>query len=919
MQGSLQRAFRLALAAGLLAPVHKVSGSGLQGQSLQGEAPASAGPAFGHPLPSPSLQVRGRQGTIVLDGKLTEPDWGAVTPGIGFRQAAPDDGAAATQPTEIRLLFDGEGIYFGARMFDSLGAAGVRTRLVRRDQETDSDWIEVLFDTFHDHIGRTSFAVNPSGVRRDAGVATSNLNSSWDPVWEVATAIDSLGWTVEARIPLSQLRFAPGRAQVWGMQVSRTVSRLNEVSMWSYWSQTETGGPSRFGHVTGIEITGKPRRLEVVPYVLGSSRFNTPAQAGDPFHDGSEMTSRVGADLKYLLTSNLTLSATINPDFGQVEVDPAVVNLSAFETFFPEKRPFFIEGSGTFGFGGFSCFFCSNVSSLSLVHTRRMGRTPQGGLPGAEFSDRPDATSILGAAKLTGRTPSGYTIGVLDALTARESGRFIAEGVPGRQEVEPLTNYFIGRVKKDSHGGDLQLGGILTSVARDFGSDALRSSIPSHAEAAGFDWRAAWKNRTYSFVGNLAASNVSGEPDAVLRLQQSSARYFQRPDRQAGGNGLFSDRLDPDATGLRGFGGYARLAKESGHWRWESAVNFRSPGFESNDLGFNTRSDLFWMNANLVRSYPTPGSWYRWLWISLGGQQEYNFDGDLTDRQFQANFSGQFRNYWRFGTFIIRRPAALNDRATRGGPAVGRPGSSFWFLNGGTDSRKVLALDADLSFSAVADGGYSRSASVDLTLKPTSNLSLSLGPSWNRSRTTSQYVQTVDDPTRTEFFGRRYVFADTRQTSVSMNTRLNVTFRPNLTLELFAQPFISSVDFDRFKEFARPRVVDKLVYGVDAGTITAQTDDQGRTTAFEVDPDAAGPSAPFTIGNPDFVFRSLRGNAVLRWEYLPGSTLFLVWTQTRSQTDLFTGDFAFRSADGSVFGRQPDNIFLLKASFWLNY
>lgn len=892
-----------------------VAAAQTQSEASNGATPRGA-PA--HKDATPALAAT-RATTITVDGRLDEADWNRAQPAANFRQSSPNDGDPATQRTEIRILFDDDALYIGARMYDSLGANGVRTRLIRRDQWTDSDWIEFIFDTYHDHIGRTSFAVNPSGVKRDAGVASSSMDSSWDPVWTVGTAIDSLGWTAEFRIPFSQLRFAQGKDQVWGLQVWRTVSRLNEIDMWSYWSQKESGGPQRFGHVEGLEITGKPQRLEVLPYVVGRTLFNTPP-SGDPFHDGSEVRSRVGADMKYLVTSNMTLNATINPDFGQVEVDPAVVNLSAFETFFPERRPFFIEGGGVFGFGGFNCYFCSNVSSMSLFYTRRIGRRPAGGLPSdTEYDDVPDNSRILGAAKLTGRLPSGTSIGVLDAVTSRETASLIRSGAPADQVVEPLTNYFVGRVKQDFRRGDYTVGAIVTSVVRDLKDQPLLvDRMSSHAEAIGFDWRATWKSRTYSFIGNFASTNVVGDSSAILRLQRSSARYFQRPDRESGGNGLFSDLLDSSSTRLRGYGGYARLAKDSGNWLWETQVNYRSPGFEPNDLAFNTRSDYVWMGGNVVRNYPTPGSWYRWLWISAGGQQQYNFDGDLTDRQLQLYFGTQFLNYWNLNAFTIYRPDVLDDRATRGGPVVKRPGSWYFSGNWSSDSRKPVSLNLNLNRSTTSAGGWSNSVSAYATLKPASNISVDLGPSWSKSRTTEQFVQSVTDPVRTAFHGRRYVFADTRQTSVSMDTRLNVTFTPTLTFELFAQPFISSVDYQRFKEFAAPRELQKIVYGVDAGTVAPVTNGQGQVTSYTIDPDGSGPSNSFSVSNPDFVFRSLRGNAVLRWEYRPGSTLFLVWTQSRSQSDSYSGDFSFRAPDGGVFGRQPDNVFLLKVNYWLS-
>jgi hypothetical protein len=877
--------------------------------------------AAAHALPSPTVVAGRRTSEINLDGRLDDPAWGTVEPASGFRQAQPKTGEPATQRTEIRLLFDDEAMYIGARMFNDQGARGVRSQLVRRDQDaSNSDQIELIFDTYHNHIGRTIFSVTPSGSKQDAGQATEFADPSWDPVWEVKTNIDSLGWTAEFRIPFSQLRFPRDSVQAWGMQVWRTESRLNEVSMWSYWGPDESGGPSRFGHVEGITPgRGATRRLEVLPYVVGRyQRLQPSPDPADPFYKARDADTRFGADMKYLLTSNITLDATINPDFGQVEVDPAVVNLSAFETFFPERRPFFVEGSGTFGFGGFNCFFCSNVSSLSLFYTRRIGRSPQGGLPnGSTYSDRPDASTILGAAKITGRTRNGFTIGVLDAVTARENATVMVGDDEVTHEVEPLTNYFVGRLKKDFERGNLVFGGMLTSVIRSTDEPLLESRLNSHSEAVGFDWNARWKNRAWSWVGNMAFTNNSGDPAAINRLQLSSARYFQRPDRQAGGNGFLSDRYDPEATRLRGMGGYTRLAKDAGKYLFETAANWRTPGFEANDLAFNTRADYIWMNGNLALSLSRPTKWYRNYFIIVGSQREYNFDGDRTDTQLHTGAFGQLLNYWQVNVFAIRRTDTYDDRATRGGPVVGRPGNMFYQLFVATDSRKRVNFNVQASTSRTDEGYRSYGVFTGINLRAASNISLSFQPSYNYTTAARQYVNAFDDATATDFYGRRYLFADLKQKTLGLDTRMNITFSPTLTFELFAQPFISSVHFNRFKEFVAPRQQAVRVFGEDVGTVTPTFVD-GRISSYAIDPDGNGPAPVMNQANPDFNTRSLRGNAVVRWEYRPGSTLFLVWTRTSSNLAQRVGNFDFGRDAEALLNADSDNIFLVKVNFWLN-
>jgi len=871
------------------------------------------------PTPLPEVRAAPLQHAINLDGKLDEPIWRSAQAAAAFRQFQPLEGEPVTQPTEVRFTYDDEAIYVGARMYDSLGSAGVETRLVRRDAEFSSDYLEVIFDPYHDHIGRLFFRINPSGVRSDINGLGGGEDESWDPVWQAKTSIDSLGWTAELRIPFSQLRYPETHeTQTWGLQIWRQVNRLNELQMWSFWGRTETGGPPRFGHLTGLQIQASPQRAEILPYVVGRS-INVPVvDAADPFAKAHGLDGRLGADARVLLTSNLTLNLTVNPDFGQVEVDPAVVNLTAFETFFEERRPFFVEGAGYFGFGGLNCFFCSNVSGLSMFYTRRIGRAPQAAdnaFAVGPYASVPDNTTILGAAKLTGRTPSGWSVGVLDAVTRRE--RATVERLDGTRTsltVEPFANYFVGRVAKDLRDGDTVLRGMVTSVWRDLDTPELEGRLSSHAETAGLatDW---WfGNRDYRLMAQVAATQVSGDSSAMLRLQRSSARYFQRPDRENGGNGFLSNAFDPSLTVMRGLGGYVRFARESGNLLWEVATNMRTPGFENNDIAYLSRADYVWMNANILRQFTTPTSWYRTLTFITGGQQEYNFDGDLTDRQAQLFAYWEPLNYWNLNAFAIHRWTTADDRLTRGGPVVNRPGYNYFQLSVSTDSRKAIVLATNPNYGRGVEGAEAWTADLGITWRPASNVSLSLGPSYNYDETDAQYLMTVTDSTAAAFFGHRYVFAGIRQRTLSMNTRLNITFSPNLTLELFAQPFISSGDYVDFKEYAAPRQLSKLVYGQDIGTVT--TDHANGTVEYTIDPDGSGPAEPFQFSDPNFTFRSLRGNAVFRWEYTPGSTLFLVWTRS-SSSSLDAGRLDFNRDAGALFRGPADNIFLIKINYWL--
>src|SRR4051812_2052122 len=602
----------------------------------------------------PNASATPAAGVITVDGILDESSWSRATPIKDFHQQNPNEGAAPSQATEVRVLFDSRAIYIGARMYDSLGPRGIRAPLARRDQLLDSngnngafnslttDKLIVILDPYHNHIDQAWFEINPAGVRGDQ----FNGDPSWDPIWEAASHVDSLGWTAEIRIPYSQLRFSRDSLQTWGMQIWRYTDRLNEQDMWSFRKRSEAGGPMYYGSLNGLAIERQPRQLEILPYVESREQFKY-AAPNDPYHNSSYGKVSAGADMKYLLTSSIALDATINPDFGQVEVDPATINLSAYETYYSEKRPFFVAGSSAFDFGNFSCNFCSNTSSLDVFYSRRIGRPPQlnpyvGGI--ADFADTPDNTTILGAAKITGRTKAGYTLGLLDAVTNRESARYLpALGDPElTQEVEPFTNYFVGRVKKDLNGGATTIGTAFTSVIRQLGDTVVSDRLRRNAEAAGLDFNHSWHQRQYGWIGSLVVSDVGGTSPAIDLTERSSAHYFQRPDRRVTSDGLFSAKYDPNATSLQGYGFYTRLAKNTGNWFWETAQNWRSPGFEVNDLSFLDRADYKWMNANVGRQWNTPGRWYRNAVILGGGQQQFNYDGDRTDVQQQAYAGAQF-------------------------------------------------------------------------------------------------------------------------------------------------------------------------------------------------------------------------------------------------------------------------------------
>jgi hypothetical protein len=528
--------------------------------------------------------------------------------------------------------------------------------------------------------------------------------------------------------------------------------------------------------------------------------------------------------------------------------------------------------------------FCSNSSSLSAFYSRRIGRPPQ--LASyvsneAAYADLPDNASIIGAAKITGRTQSGYTVGMLDAVTNRERARFLtAPGAPeATQIVEPLTNYFVGRVKKDLGNGATTIGGILTSTYRQTRDSLVRDQLRGHAEAGGVDWKHTWHQREYSWMGSALVSSVAGSPGAIASTQRSSARYFQRPDRRARGGGFFSARYDTTATVLRGYGLFSRVAKDNGTLLWEAMANIRSPGFEVNDLAYLDRADYMWYNGNVGAQWTTPTRWYRNIVTTLGGATQYNYDGDRTETELQGFYGMEFPNYWNLRVIAIHDVPSFDDRLTRGGPVVKRAGYDLASVEVSTDARSTAVFDLSAQVTrGIGDPTSGLELSPGLALKPAANIFIQLSPTYRTDENAAQYVTAVPDPAATGFYGTRYVFGFVRTKTISLDTRVNWTFTPSLTLQLYAQPFIASGNYTSFREFAAPRSSHKLVYGRDIGTIAYD----GPSNGYQVDPDGAGPAQPFTFANPDFTDTSLRGTAVLRWVYRRGSTLFFVWTQQRS-------------------------------------
>jgi hypothetical protein len=871
----------------------------------------------------PTVRAERLTGEIHLDGLLSEDAWTRMDPADVFTQLDPWEGEPAMEGTEVYVLYDDEALYIGAFLHDR---SPVSTRLGRRDGFLmDSDWLTISLDSYNDNRSGFKFQVNPSGVRGDQALSRGQDrrgDSSWDPVWEAATHMNGDGWTAELRIPFSQLRFRNTDEQVWGIQITRDIARNREKQLFSFTPKDEAGGIARYGHLVGIRGLSQSQGLELLPYVQSRVEVveidqDPDVGFNDPYRDGSDFFYGVGMDLKYGLSSNLTLNATVNPDFGQVEVDPAVVNLTAFETRYQEKRPFFVEGASIFSFGGgggggggMGRMFGGGGGgggSTELLYSRRIGSSPSGDVPDeAVYEDVPDQTTILTAAKLTGQTVGGWSIGIMDAVTAQEMGDFVTDtNMKGEAEVAPLSNYLVGRIRKDFRGGQSAIGGIGTAVNRDLGNTTLASELRSSAYTGGLDLFHEWGDRAWSLSGQVAGSRINGEASVIEDAQTSSARYYQRPDA-----GHIS--VDPTATSMEGYTGEISLRRQAGlHWRGNAEVSATSPGFEVNDLGYQRDADRRRVEGSLEYQENRPGNLFRNWEISASPKASWNFDGDRIGTSVSMRSRLTFLNYWSLNPSYSHTFESFDDRLTRGGPLSKKPVADQVSLNLTTDFSKPYSGFFNVRYKWDEAGGSQTSYSARVGMKPSSTWDLSLGPNLTFNNSAAQYMTSEEDAFATATYGERYIFGELEQTTFSIETRLNITFTPNLTLELFAQPFMASGDYGQIMELRAPGTFEFNRYGIDVGSV--QEDEDGDRT---VDPDGAGPAEEFTVSNRDFNRVSLRGTAVIRWEWRPGSTLFLVWQQSRS--DYYDeGDFDFARDSDAMWAAKADNIFMLKATYWI--
>jgi hypothetical protein len=841
--------------------------------TLASQAPDPRPPRQPPDPPPPPTKVTATRAAQppVIDGRDDDAVWREATPITDFQEWRPSEGGPPKLPTEAKIAYDAANLYVFVRAFDP-HPDSIITVLARRDYFTPSDMIWLFLDSYHDRRTGYEFGVNPSGVKLDAQVYNDgNEDFAWDAVWDVATRVDSLGWTAEFRIPLSQLRYGRERHHTFGLTVDRDLYRYAQRVSWPLFRQSKAGFVSQFGEVSGFDDLEAPRRLEVAPYVVTKnvSEFT-------PTGIGRTQDATLGGDVKYRVASNLTLDATLNPDFGQVEADPAVLNLTAFETFFNEQRPFFVAGRGLFQFD----VNCNNVNcnGEGLVYSRRIGRAPE--LAGT-YSDTtsPAFTRVLGAGKLTGRLPGGLTIGALEAVTQHVTG-------VGGATIEPTTNYGVLRLRQDLRSGETSVGGIVTAVNRD--NDSWTSAyLRRSAYVGAADFRHRFPGGQYEISGSLDVSRVAGSAPAIAATQRDAVHYYQRPDAAL--------PFDTTRTSLAGDAEELLFSKVGGaHLLAQTSYQRRSAGFEINDLGYLQRADQQSWNTWIGYFDRHERALYQRLQWNINWWQYWTAAGLPEERAFNTNTHITFRNTWSFhaGGTLGQLGETYCYSCSRGGPAVRQdPYLAPWAgLNG--DDRKAIVPYFWFNYFR-GDGGRSHNFNVmpELDFKLASRITAAIIPSYTRTTSEVQPLGPTTDTSKVT----HYRFAHLEQRQLGLTLRFTYPFNASMSLQVYAQPFVSKGTFSTVHELsATPRAADFA-------------------SRYRTSTDTAVANQP-----GGFNYKQFRSNVVFRWEYRPGSTLFVVWTQGRHRFSGVEGTRAFGGDFGDLFALRPDNSFLVKLSYWIN-
>jgi len=828
-----------------------------------------------------------------IDGNLVDECW--LNQGewsMDFRQSFPKNDALPTRDTEFKLLYDDNNLYAAFRCIDDLDSIVVRSS--RRDN-MNGDIIGIAFDSYHDLRTAYEFDLTAAGSKTDLSMIDKNFLYNWDAVWEGKVAFEDSAWTAEMKIPLSQLRFPDKKEHVWGLHVWRWIDRNKEEDQWNVLPIDPPSWPDNFGELHGIVDLKKQRRIELLPY-LTLSHKNYPIEIGNPFADGKDFTTNIGIDGKIGLSSNFTIDFTINPDFGQVEADPSVLNLTAFETLYDEKRPFFLEGKSIFDF---------SINGNQLFYTRRIGHRPvyRPELASNEYADNPQETTILNALKLTGKTQNDLSIGVIQSITSKETAEIDRAGNRHQQTVEPWTNYLLARIRQDYNQGNSSIGAMFTSTYRFIDiRDKHLYNLPLNSLTGGLDYRHNWKNRSYFVDIKTLFSHINGKTEAITDLQTNSRHYYQRPD-------ISHVTLLPLRKSLSGFGGSLHAGKRSGgHWYYSEQIVLYSPGLDLNDLGYMRMADFLNQKTKISYNENVPKSFYRSYSIQMGQQSEWDFGGRLLQTAYDLKTIMFASDNWIYSFSVSRVPKLLDTRMLRGGPALNLEGYWDWNIFLQTDSRKKFYYSLNSKYRQMDDDkSQLLEISPSIVWRPNTKFNLSSTFSFIQNTDDAQYINTLsfnDAP--------RYILGRIEQKTWNITLRLEYSFTPDLILQYYVSPFISTGSYSHIKyvKNAAAKSYDDRFHTFNGTAIRENSDDN----TLEMDENEDG-TTDYSIYHPDFSFTEMRSNLVLRWEYKPGSTFYFVWTNGRSES-ISESSRSWSHYASRLISLEQENVFMIKFNYW---
>lgn len=833
-----------------------------------------------------SVAVAVRSEPPRVDGHLNDSVWAHAIPVTTFVQRDPIEGAPATYGTSVRILYSDDALYVGIRA-DDPQPERLMAPLARRDSRPPGDWVGIMIDSHYDRRTAFEFAVNPAGVRRDVFRFNDfEEDVSWDAVWDVATTRDARGWSAEFRIPLSQLRYSHRAGLRFGFNAYREVGRNNEVQYWKLLPKQERGVVSRFGDLVGLDGLSGSRRVEIAPYFAGRTSLGNRSRA--------RYNASAGADLRVALTPGTSLSAAINPDFGQVEGDPAVVNLSSLELAFPERRPLFVQGADLFRLP----LTPDSTASETLLYTRRIGRAPQ--LAAAYGADDAgaDAVTILAATKLVGRMASGWSFGVLGAATAAERAAANTDAGPTTVEIEPRAEQIAARISRELNEGRSLVGAFGTILTRH--PDSAASPLRKTARTAGLSLSHRPGDGPYLARAQVVASHVAGSAQAIAATQQSSVHYFQRPDARYA-------QLDTTSTSLSGAAMWVDLARDRGatvgHVRFWS----RSPGFEVNDLGFVSEAGRHTVRSFLSRRWLERTRFRR---ASIDVETFWNADwsGRVIARGAGVRGSVTLPSYLIGSAEAWRNFGGADPVALRGGPALARRGNDFYRIDFGSDPRQAFRAAVTLVERPFDDGSRETRGNATLGIRPSSRVDLELTPSLERHRLLQQYVGTA-----TGFDPHRYVVGRLHQSIARIGLRLSVAFSPDITFQGYTESFATSGEYRALYEVidASARATGRRLATLPAHAVETE----GDTLTVDLDGDTR---PDLVTARPDFAVVSHRSTGVLRWEVRPGSVVSFVVQHDGRDTSPFAGKHAL-SELGRVASLASRTVMLLKVAYWSSW